>query len=61
MRAAVLLIKAAAAWRAEHSSLPSTSKERRDFKESIGNMKRMAGEVPVEVRVGASSRCDEDP
>ncbi|MEW5311695.1 MAG: hypothetical protein WDW38_003390 [Sanguina aurantia] len=45
---AVLLIKAAAAWRAEHSSLPSTSKERRDFKESIGNMKRMAGEVPVE-------------
>jgi hypothetical protein len=46
--AAVLLIKAIAAWTAEHGGPPSSSAERRAFKEVIQQWRRTIDGIPVE-------------
>lgn len=46
--AAVLLIKAIAAWKAEHGDPPSSSAERRAFKQVIQGWRHTIDGIPVE-------------
>ena len=47
---AVILVKAALQWQAEHDALPKTAADRAAFKDLIRSWQRPVNDMPVEVR-----------